>query len=151
MQATSDMADSLLKHFARSSQLGAYAAYLEDLYEQYLAAPDSVGAQWKRYFDEFKGRQAGDVPHSAIAEAVADAGRKARRGQLSAGAGAVFSAGAVLGWTFSTTGAATGSVFGSASTYREVVSSMDFVFRKRMLAKLLSLNSFRNCFWLAVG
>ena len=39
------MADSLLKQFARSSQLGANAAYIEDLYEQYLAAPDSVRAR----------------------------------------------------------------------------------------------------------
>ena len=74
------MADSLLKRFAQSSQLGANAAYLEDLYEQYLAAPDSVGPQWKRYFDELKGREAGDVPHSVIADAVAAAGRQARRG-----------------------------------------------------------------------
>ncbi|MBE2210771.1 MAG: 2-oxoglutarate dehydrogenase E1 component [Xanthomonadaceae bacterium] len=75
------MADSLLKQFARSSQLGANAAYIEDLYEQYLAAPDSVGPKWKQYFDEFKGREAGDVPHSVIADAVATAGRQARRGQ----------------------------------------------------------------------
>ncbi len=75
------MADSLLKQFARSSQLGANAAYIEDLYEQYLAAPDSVGPKWKQYFDEFKGREAGDVPHSVIADAVATAGRQAKRGQ----------------------------------------------------------------------
>ena len=84
------MADSLLKHFARSSQLGANAAYIEDLYEQYLAAPDSVGPKWKQYFDEFKGREAGDVPHSVIADAVAAAGRQAKRGQVagaSAGSG----------------------------------------------------------------
>ncbi|MGY0504350.1 2-oxoglutarate dehydrogenase E1 component [Luteimonas sp. e5] len=78
------MADSLLKQFARTSQLGANAAYIEDLYEQYLVAPDSVDAKWKRYFDEFKGRESGDVPHSAIAEAVASAGRRAARGQLDA-------------------------------------------------------------------
>ena len=38
---------SLLKQFAQSSQLGANAAYIEDLYEQYLVAPDTVGPQWK--------------------------------------------------------------------------------------------------------
>ena len=68
---------SLLKQFAQSSQLGANAAYLEDLYEQYLVAPDSVGPQWKAYFDGFEGRQAGDIPHSAVAGAVAEAGRRA--------------------------------------------------------------------------
>ncbi len=81
------MADSLLKHFARSSQLGANAAYIEDLYEQYLAAPESVGPKWKQYFDELKGREAGDVPHSVIVDAVAEAGRKAARGQLQGATG----------------------------------------------------------------
>ncbi|WP_460813712.1 2-oxoglutarate dehydrogenase E1 component [Luteimonas pelagia] len=72
--------DSLLKQFARSSQFGANAAFLEDLYEQYLVDPDSVGPQWKAWFDGFEGRKAGDVPHSAIASAVAAAGRRATDG-----------------------------------------------------------------------
>ncbi|MDO5504723.1 MAG: 2-oxoglutarate dehydrogenase E1 component [Pseudoxanthomonas suwonensis] len=74
------MADSLLKQFARSSQLGANAAFIEELYEQYLVAPDSVGPRWKAYFDELKGQ--GDVPHSVVMDNVAAAGRKAARGQL---------------------------------------------------------------------
>ncbi|MDO5609704.1 MAG: 2-oxoglutarate dehydrogenase E1 component [Pseudomonadota bacterium] len=78
------MADSLLKQFARTSQLGANAAYIEDLYEQYLVAPESVGPKWQAYFDEMKGRESGDVPHSVIADAVAQAGRQAARGQASA-------------------------------------------------------------------
>ena len=61
--------DSLLKQFSQSSQLGANAAYIEDLYEQYLVSPDSVGPKWKAYFDGFKGREAGDVPHSAVIDA----------------------------------------------------------------------------------
>ncbi|MUV15003.1 2-oxoglutarate dehydrogenase E1 component [Noviluteimonas gilva] len=76
--------DSLLKQFAQSSQLGANAAYLEDLYEQYLVAPESVGPKWKAYFDGLKGREAGDVPHSVVMEQVADAGRRAARGLLDA-------------------------------------------------------------------
>ncbi|MDQ3288725.1 MAG: 2-oxoglutarate dehydrogenase E1 component [Pseudomonadota bacterium] len=67
--------DSLLKQFAQSSHLGASAAYIEDLYEQYLVSPDSVDGKWKTYFDGLKGREAGDVPHSAVMEAVAAAGR----------------------------------------------------------------------------
>ena len=67
--------DNLLKQFAQSSQLGANAAYIEDLYEQYLVAPDSVGARWKAYFDGFQGRQAGDVPHSVVMDAVQRAAR----------------------------------------------------------------------------
>ncbi|NLB57944.1 MAG: hypothetical protein GX805_05665, partial [Gammaproteobacteria bacterium] len=69
--------DSLLKKFAQSSQLGANAAYIEDLYEQYLVTPDSVDAKWKSWFDGFPGREAGDVPHSAIMDRVAAAGRAA--------------------------------------------------------------------------
>ncbi|MGV8943255.1 2-oxoglutarate dehydrogenase E1 component [Thermomonas sp.] len=74
--------DSLLKQFAQTSQLGANAAYIEGLYERYLVAPDSVGANWKQYFDGLKGREAGDVPHSAVIEQITLAGRQAARGML---------------------------------------------------------------------
>ncbi|MBC7989949.1 MAG: 2-oxoglutarate dehydrogenase E1 component [Luteimonas sp.] len=74
--------DSLLKQFAQSSQLGANAAYIEDLYEQYLVAPDSVDPKWKAWFDGFKGREAGDVPHSAVIDAIVAAGREAARGVI---------------------------------------------------------------------
>lgn len=74
------MADSLLKQFARSSQLGANAAFIEDLYEQYLVNPESVGPRWQAYFDEFKGQ--GDVPHSVVIDNVAAAARQAARGQV---------------------------------------------------------------------
>ncbi|WP_144899026.1 2-oxoglutarate dehydrogenase E1 component [Luteimonas cucumeris] len=82
--------DSLLKQFAQSSQLGSNAAYIEELYEQYLVTPESVGPKWKAYFDAFKGREAGDVPHSAVIDAVAQAAREAARGTsatIAAGAG----------------------------------------------------------------
>ena len=69
--------DNLLKQFAQSSQLGSNAAFIEDLYEQYLVSPDSVDPKWKAYFDGFKGREAGDVPHSAVIAHVADAARHA--------------------------------------------------------------------------
>lgn len=70
--------DNLLKQFAQSSQLGGgNAAYIEDLYEQYLVSPDSVDPKWKVYFDGFKGREAGDMPHSAAIAHIADAARQA--------------------------------------------------------------------------
>ena len=81
------MADSLLKQFAQSSQLGANGAYIEDLYEQYLVAPDSVGPKWKQYFDALKGREAGDIPHSVVIEQIAEAGRQAARGVVATGSG----------------------------------------------------------------
>ncbi|HZX78587.1 2-oxoglutarate dehydrogenase E1 component [Lysobacter sp.] len=80
--------DSLLKQFSQSSQLGANAAFVEDLYEQYLVSPDSVDPKWKAYFDGFKGREAGDVPHSAVIEQIAQAGRQAVRGMVTVAAGA---------------------------------------------------------------
>ncbi|MEN1928229.1 2-oxoglutarate dehydrogenase E1 component [Luteimonas sp. MJ250] len=78
---------NLLKQFAQSSQLGANAAFIEDLYEQYLVDPDSVGDKWKAWFDGFQGREAGDVPHSVVMDAVARAGREARAGVVAASGG----------------------------------------------------------------
>ncbi|MFC5578183.1 2-oxoglutarate dehydrogenase E1 component [Lysobacter niabensis] len=78
--------DSLLKQFAQSSQLGANAAFIEDLYEQYLVDPESVGAKWKTYFDGLKGREAGDVPHSAVIDQIAVAGKLAAAGRLATAA-----------------------------------------------------------------
>ncbi|WP_287596933.1 2-oxoglutarate dehydrogenase E1 component [Thermomonas sp.] len=69
--------DSTYHALFESSQLGANAAYIEDLYEQYLVAPDSVGPTWKAYFDGFKGREAGDIPHSAVIETIAGASKRA--------------------------------------------------------------------------
>ncbi|MFZ5637210.1 MAG: 2-oxoglutarate dehydrogenase E1 component [Pseudomonadota bacterium] len=79
--------DSLLKQFAQSSQLGANAAYIEDLYEQYLVSPDSVGPKWKAYFDGIRGRDGNDIPHSAVVDAIAEAGRQAARGVVAASTG----------------------------------------------------------------
>ena len=73
--------DSLIKQFKQTSQFaGGNAAYLEDLYEQYLVDPDSVPASWKSWFDGFRGREAGDVPHSAVMAAVQAAARDGGRG-----------------------------------------------------------------------
>src|SRR5690606_41708832 len=41
------------------------AAYIEELYEQYLTAPDSVGADWQEYFGKFP---KGDQPHRNVRE-----------------------------------------------------------------------------------
>ena len=82
------MVDSLLKQFAQTSQLGANGAYIEDLYEQYLVAPDSIDAKWRGYFDGLKGREAGDIPHSAVIDQIAQAGRLAARGVVTTATGA---------------------------------------------------------------
>lgn len=68
--------DSLIKQFKQTSQLaGGNAAFIEDLYEQYLVDPAAVPAQWKSYFDGLQGREAGDVPHSAVMARVQAAAR----------------------------------------------------------------------------
>jgi 2-oxoglutarate dehydrogenase E1 component len=73
--------DSLIKQFKQTSQLaGGNAAYIEDLYEQYLVDADGVPAAWKTYFDGLKGREAGDVPHSAVMASVQAAARAGARG-----------------------------------------------------------------------
>ncbi|WP_369981202.1 2-oxoglutarate dehydrogenase E1 component [Xanthomonas bundabergensis] len=78
--------DNLLKQFAQSSQLaGGNAAYIEDLYEQYLVSPDSIDPKWKSYFDGFQGRDAGDVPHSAVIAHIASAARQAANSGTSPG------------------------------------------------------------------
>ncbi|HEU4663136.1 MAG TPA: 2-oxoglutarate dehydrogenase E1 component, partial [Dokdonella sp.] len=57
---------SLLQQFQASSPIsGGNAAFVEDLYEAWLADPASVGASWQAYFASLKGREAGDLPHSA--------------------------------------------------------------------------------------
>ena len=72
--------ESLIKQFLKSSQLsGGNAAFIEDLYEQYLLAPDSLSAQWKTYFDGLQG--AGDVPHSAILASVQALAKQAKYSQ----------------------------------------------------------------------
>jgi 2-oxoglutarate dehydrogenase E1 component len=56
---------NLLQQFAASSQLsGGNAAFVEELYENYLRDPNAIDAEWRKYFDTFRGREAGDVPHS---------------------------------------------------------------------------------------
>ncbi|MGH8028715.1 MAG: 2-oxoglutarate dehydrogenase E1 subunit family protein, partial [Arenimonas sp.] len=78
--------DSLIKQFSQSSQLsGGNAGYIEDLYEQYLLDPDSVGPKWKAYFDATQGREAGDVPHSVVMAQVQRAAREARFAPAAAG------------------------------------------------------------------
>ena len=69
--------DSLTKQFSRTSQLsGGNAGFIEDLYEQYLVDADSVGQQWKAYFDALPGGGS-DVPHSAV---IAQVQRAAHEG-----------------------------------------------------------------------
>jgi 2-oxoglutarate dehydrogenase E1 component len=55
---------NLLEQFTQSSELsGGNAAFIEELYASYLRDPNSIAAQWRAYFDTYRGREAGDVSH----------------------------------------------------------------------------------------
>ena len=80
------MTANLYQQFASTSALsGGNASYIEDLYESWLRDPDSVSTEWKKSFESYKGRDAGDVPHSdAIARIEA---AQQRRPAASVGGG----------------------------------------------------------------
>ncbi|MEP0201906.1 MAG: 2-oxoglutarate dehydrogenase E1 component [Halioglobus sp.] len=71
------MQQSTMELLRRSSHIaGGNATYVEDLYENYLADPNSVPDQWRDYFDklplvESKVVQMEDVPHSTIRDRFA--------------------------------------------------------------------------------
>jgi len=76
--------ESLIKQFAATSQnSGGNAAFIEDLYESYLADPGSVGADWKAYFDGMANRA--DMPHSAAMARIQQAAKHAGRSNGAAG------------------------------------------------------------------
>ena len=62
------MADSYLRRMRRSSHLaGTNAAYIEAMYEAYLAAPESLSPQWRGYFKGLPAAaKAPEVPHSGV-------------------------------------------------------------------------------------
>ena len=67
---------SLLEQFRVSSQLGTgNAAYVDELYELWLADANNVSADWQRYFDTLKGREAGDRAHGPVIAGFAEAAK----------------------------------------------------------------------------
>ncbi|HRH91643.1 MAG TPA: hypothetical protein PLW01_06980, partial [Agitococcus sp.] len=60
-----------LMHQRSLSQLSAEnAAYVEDMYEQYLTAPQSVSDEWRAYFEKLPAQngQQQDMPHKNVRE-----------------------------------------------------------------------------------
>jgi len=75
---------NLIREFSESSQLaGGNADYVEQVYEAWLADPGAVPAEWDTYFKGFKGREAGDVPHSDAIARI-EAAQKQRRSAVAA-------------------------------------------------------------------
>ncbi|MGH8556623.1 MAG: 2-oxoglutarate dehydrogenase E1 component [Methylococcales bacterium] len=61
--------NDLLQHFRESSAYyGANASFIEDLYEQFLKEPDSVGETWRERFKTLQNQVPiqKDIPHSPI-------------------------------------------------------------------------------------
>ena len=58
------MSTNLIREFFESSPLaGGNADYVESLYDAWLADAGAVSPEWNRYFESFRGREAGDVSH----------------------------------------------------------------------------------------
>ncbi len=88
-----DIKDSIMELLWRSSQLsGGNAAYVEDLYDDYLHDPNSVPEQWRNYFDELP-RIAGvvtqDTPHSLVREHFELLGKRRARPIAAPGSGGI--------------------------------------------------------------
>jgi 2-oxoglutarate dehydrogenase E1 component len=60
-----------------STLFGSNAPFIEELYEQYLADPASVSAEWRGYFDQIKG-DARDVAHAPVIESFRELARSKR-------------------------------------------------------------------------
>jgi 2-oxoglutarate dehydrogenase E1 component len=77
------MGDAMIKELQSTSYLfGANAPFIEELYENYLAEPDSVAENWRDYFDKLQnaaGATARDVAHGPI---IAAFEQMAKRGPV---------------------------------------------------------------------
>jgi 2-oxoglutarate dehydrogenase E1 component len=72
---------TVFKHQHDTSHLqGANATYVEWLYEQYLAEPGSVPAEWRSYFSTLA-TSGPEIPHGPIVQAVAERLRKRTAGR----------------------------------------------------------------------
>lgn len=77
------MSDSLENRYRSSPFFGGNAAYLDELYEQYLQDPEALPEAWREYFRGFESATPGgrDVPHRPVIEELA---RRARRPRVAA-------------------------------------------------------------------
>ncbi len=74
------MSTNLIREFFESSPLaGGNADYIESLYDAWLADAGAVSPEWNRYFESFRGREAGDVSHLGAIARI-EAAQKQRHG-----------------------------------------------------------------------
>jgi 2-oxoglutarate dehydrogenase E1 component len=70
--------------YSHSYLFGGNAPFIEELYEQYLADPNAVPAEWRSYFDKLAqapGAAERDVPHLPIQESFIQLAKKPGAGQ----------------------------------------------------------------------
>ncbi len=73
---------NLFERFQATSAIGgSNAAYLDELYEAWLADPDAVDPVWRRYFGELQGRGVRDASHLAAIARIEAAQRQPRAAQ----------------------------------------------------------------------
>ena len=73
-----------MKEFLGTSYLfGGNAPFIEELYEKYLDNPESVPAEWRRWFDQIQQPGERDVAHQPIREAFVRLAYKRPGGQRS--------------------------------------------------------------------
>src|SRR6186713_3394939 len=77
------MATSLRELLASTPLSGGNAPYVEALYEQFLADPQSVDPKWRDYFQKLRDGSAGEQIHSAVQAGIA---QRATRPRMAAGA-----------------------------------------------------------------
>ena len=64
------MSDAIAQLISSSQLSGGNAAFVEELYEAYLADPGSISESWRSYFTSFGGAQA-DVAHAPVLARIA--------------------------------------------------------------------------------
>jgi len=70
---------NLFERFQSTSAIsGGNAAYIDDLYEQWLADPDSVEPVWRDYFNQMQARGSRDASHVAAIARIEAAQRQPR-------------------------------------------------------------------------
>ncbi len=83
-----------MEQFLRSSHFsGGNAAYIEDLYDNYLHERDAVPAEWRGFFDELPKLNGGvqsDVSHATIVQHFELLGRRKARPTPAPGSGGIY-------------------------------------------------------------
>ncbi|MBV8659586.1 MAG: 2-oxoglutarate dehydrogenase E1 component [Burkholderiales bacterium] len=77
---------------SHSYLFGGNAPFIEELYEQYLADPQSVSREWRDYFDRLQqapGASGRDIPRAPIEESFIQLAKSPRQGGMSAAAESV--------------------------------------------------------------